>query len=141
MIPDLPTPEKITLPLHFKIELTIFSKSLFNDFFSLTSSSFITRQGPHQEILIGTEFQYTLAELSYLKRAFWTGIYYRTRDAVFVSSGLIFDAWKIGLSYDINLSKLIPASNMRGGFEIGVAYIMKKKIKLVSPLYICPDYL
>ena len=76
-----------------------------------------------------------------MKRAFWTGIYYRTRDAVFVSSGLIFDAWKIGLSYDINLSKLIPASNMRGGFEIGVAYIMKKKIKLVSPLFICPDYL
>ena len=112
-----------------------------NDFFSLTSSGFITRQGPHQEILIGTEFQYTLAELSYLKRAFWTGIYYRTRDAILISSGLIFDAWKIGLSYDINLSKLIPASNMRGGFEIGVAYIIKKKIKLVSPLFICPDYL
>ena len=34
IIPDFPTPEKITLPLHFNIELTILSKSLFIDFLS-----------------------------------------------------------------------------------------------------------
>ena len=32
IIPDFPTPEKITFPLHLITEFTILSKSLFNDF-------------------------------------------------------------------------------------------------------------
>ena len=43
------------------------------------------------------------------------------------------DAWKIGLCYDVNLSELVPASKRRGGFEIAIAYLLKRKIKLESP--------
>ena len=77
----------------------------------------------------------------FFKRALWSGIYYRSNDAVFLSSGVIFDAWKIGLAYDINFSKLVPASNNRGSFEIALCYILRKKMKLESPIFICPDYL
>ena len=114
---------------------------LINDFFTLSSSILFTHQGPHQELLVGSEIHYTLAELSFLKRALWSGIYYRSNDAVFLSSGVIFDAWKIGLAYDINFSKLVPASNNRGSFEIALCYILRKKMKLESPIFICPDYL
>ena len=114
---------------------------MINDFFTLSNSILFTHQGPHQELLVGSEIQYTLAELSFLKRAVWSGIYYRSNDAVFLSSGVIFDAWKIGLAYDINFSKLVPASNNRGSFEIALCYVLRKKMKLVSPIFICPDYL
>ena len=114
---------------------------LINDFFTLSNSILFTHQGPHQELLVGSEIQYTLAELSFLKRAVWSGVYYRSNDAVFLSSGVIFDAWKIGLAYDINFSKLVPASNNRGSFEIALCYVLRKKMKLVSPIFICPDYL
>ena len=114
---------------------------MINDFFTLSSSILFTHQGPHKELLVGSEIHYTLAELSFLKRALWSGIYYRSNDAVFLSSGVIFDAWKIGLAYDINFSKLVPASNNRGSFEIALSYILSKKMKLESPIFICPDYL
>ena len=113
----------------------------FNDFFQINSSIYYISQGPHKEILFGSELKYTLAELAYLKRAVWTGVYYRNKDALFISSGIIFDAWKIGLSYDVNLSELVPASRRRGGFEIAIAYLLKRKIKLDSPILICPDFI
>ena len=38
-MPDFPTPEKITFPLHFNIEFTILSKFLFKDFFNSKPNS------------------------------------------------------------------------------------------------------
>ena len=112
-----------------------------NNFFEIKTSIFYINQGPHKEVLLGSEFHYTLAELSTLKRALWAGIYYRNNDALFLTTGLTYDSWKIGIAYDINLSELIPASRRRGGFEIAAVYILKRKIKLSSPILICPDYL
>ncbi len=129
------------IPIDLKWMSRINHSVFINDFFTLSTSILFTNQGPHQELLIGAELQYTLAELSILKRAIWSGIYYRNNDAVFLTGGVIFDAWKVGLAYDINFSKLVPASNNRGSFEIALCYIMRKKIKMESPIFICPDYL
>ena len=129
------------LPISKTLGPSIEHQYKFNDFFQINSSLFYINQGSHKEILFGSELKYTLAELANLKRAVWTGIYYRNKDALFISSGIIFDAWKIGLSYDVNLSELVPASRRRGGFEIAIAYLLKRKIKLDSPLMICPDFI
>ena len=114
---------------------------IFNDFYQLKTSLFYLTQGPHSEILVGSEFHYILAELFNIKREIWLGLYYRNNDAIFISTGVTYDSWIFGISYDINLSELVPASRNRGGFEIALAYLFKRKIKMESPTLICPDYM
>jgi len=44
-------------------------------------------------------------------------------DAVIPYIGLEFSSLRFGLSYDVNISSLKPASNMKGGAEISLIYI------------------
>ena len=110
-------------------------------FISLKSSLLILRQGSHSEVVAGIEGKYTATSFMDINRSFWAGLFYRNKDAMFISAGIIHDQWKAAISYDINLSKLIPASRYRGGFEIGLVYFIKRKLNLENPLLICPDYL
>ena len=64
--------------------------------FSLYPILFIYPQGPHHELLVGSEIQYTLAELSFLKRAIWSGFIIDLMMLFFYLVGVIFDAWKMG---------------------------------------------
>jgi len=129
------------IPIDIKLISKIEHQLIFNNFFQLQTSLFYLNQGPHSEILVGSELHYTLAELLNIKRKVWIGLYYRNKDAIFISAGLTYDSWNFGISYDINLSELVPASRQRGGFEIALAYLFKRKIKMESPTLICPDYL
>ena len=47
----------------------------------------------------------------------------------------------VGVSYDINTSKLTAATNGRGGFEISVIYIFKKIVPFVAKSRVCPIYM
>ena len=86
------------------------------------------KQGPNSEMLLGTMLRYMLKEDSkytgYVKGAAVSlGGYYRNRDA-FVAAGLFeFSAYAIGLSYDINTSKLRTATSGRGGVEIVLRFL------------------
>ncbi len=104
--------------------------------------SFIfSTQGKYKEFNFGGAARYILVDFMGMYRAVWLGAYYRNKDAVFFNIGVNYDAWKIGLNYDINTSSLKPASSGRGGFEIAIQYI----INLTPPKRImhrvCPDYL
>lgn len=46
----------------------------------------------------------------------------RPKDAFIITLGAIFDSYRIGLSYDINTSKLRAITNRKGGFEISLTY-------------------
>jgi len=50
------------------------------------------------------------------------GSFYRWNDAVIPTLKLDYYKLGIGLSYDVNVSKLRTASNIRGGFELTLAY-------------------
>tara|TARA_Y100000385_G_scaffold162110_1_gene168139 strand:+ start:2592 stop:3599 length:1008 start_codon:yes stop_codon:yes gene_type:complete len=130
-----------SIPIDIKLVSKLEHQLIFNNFFQLQTSLFFLNQGPHSEILVGSEFHYTLAELLNIKRKVWMGLYYRNKDAIFITAGLTYDSWNFGISYDINLSELVPASRQRGGFEIALAYLFKRKIKMESSTLICPDYL
>ncbi len=129
------------IPLDIKFLSRIEYKIQLQKFISLKTTLLLLKQGPHNEVVVGIEGNYTATSFMDLKRSFWAGLYYRNKDAFFVSAGIVHDQWKAGLSYDINLSKLIPASRYRGGFEIGLVYFIKRKLNLENPLLICPDYL
>lgn len=98
-------------------------------------------QGKYRELNIGSNVRYVLTDFMGMYRAVWGGMFYRNKDATFISLGLDYDAWKVGLNYDLNVSTLRPASNLRGGFEIAVQYIIKFTQPKRIMHRICPDYI
>lgn len=50
------------------------------------------------------------------------GIFYRFRDAAFVTFGYDYIDFAFSVAYDINISGLIPASKSVGGFELRLQY-------------------
>ena len=67
------------------------------------------------------------------------GIGYRIGDALQFLVGMDIKDLRLGVSYDMNISSLSPASGYFGGFELGVAYYGKifKKPK-IKPVIVCP---
>ena len=55
----------------------------------------------------------------------YLGSWYRFGDAIIPYVGLEFGEFHIGATYDVNISSIKPASNMRGGAEISLIYIKK----------------
>ncbi len=56
------------------------------------------------------------------KKTFTTGLFYRWNDAVIPVIKLEWPKFSVGVSYDINISKLAVASQSRGGTEITLCY-------------------
>ena len=123
--------------------LVVHSKGVLkiNNKFNLLPGLLWMKQGKHQELILNMETEYILANFMRTYRSIWAGLSYRNIDALFLTAGMNYDNWKIGLSYDINISKLVPASMLRGGFEIAIIYIIDKTPIEMIIHRICPDYI
>ena len=87
-----------------------------------------SRQGPNQEFLVGTLLRYMLKEDSkytgYVKgAAISAGGFYRNNDAIAIAALFEFGAYALGVSYDLNTSKLKEATGGRGGLEISFRFL------------------
>lgn len=74
-------------------------------------------------------------------KAITGGLVYRWNDAIIPVVQLEFSGFKIGMSYDVNVSKLVVASQSRGGFELTLSY--KSIFKSRNPDLIgtrCPGF-
>jgi len=98
-------------------------------------------QGPHRELLLGSNIRYTLDKRSYHYRAFQLGAWYRVQDAVVAFLGLDWGRWQFGASYDVNVSTLERATGNRGGFELSVIYILPAVMPKRKRFKNCIDYL
>lgn len=88
----------------------------------------IAKQGPNQEVFLGTMIRYMLREDSkytgFVKGAnVSAGGYYRNKDAFVAVAMFEFSSYGIGLSYDFNVSGLKTVSSGRGGFEITLRFL------------------
>ena len=102
-----------------------------------------SKQGTYDEVMLGSSVRYYLpgSNRNYIHKALLAGVWSRARDAQILSVGCEYKDWFVGLSYDINTSKLVPASKARGGFEIAVRYIMYRfKPKRIDHR-VCPDFI
>lgn len=125
------------------VRVNFFGKGIYkiNYDWDLVPGVQVNIQGKYREILIGSSAKYTLVNRLGEYRAVYGGLFYRNLDAAYISLGMDYQAWFVGVSYDLNFSKLVPASRARGGLEIAVRYIMYrfKPKKIVHR--ICPDYI
>lgn len=88
----------------------------------------VTVQGGHHEITFGALVKYITQEASHYTgrkkpAAFVLGGYYRYADAFNIVAGIERSSFRIGLSYDVNLSDLTVASKSLGGFEISLRFM------------------
>jgi type IX secretion system PorP/SprF family membrane protein len=139
------TPEQsyygATIPLNARMNLHASAEIKLNDDWDLMPALLFMSQDKYKEFVLGSSVRHILMNEAGLFRSVFAGLFFRTRDAGYLLAGVDYDEWRVGLSYDINLSGLRPASNGRGGFEIAVIYIFKQfKPRLISKR-ICPEYL
>lgn len=99
-----------------------------------------THQKKANEWVIGGNLENILEsndENSYLISG---GLSYRVKDAILIYAGFGFDKWRIGFSYDVNVSGLKRASHSRGAYEISIIYIDqwisgRKNIPIIVPCH------
>jgi hypothetical protein len=90
---------------------------------------------------LGMFGKYYLQPVDDMITAVALGGFYRTKDAYILVANMDYRSFNVGVSYDINLSKLVAATNNRGGFEISVIYIFKKPVIFTAKKRVCPIYM
>ena len=112
-----------------------------NEIWRVEPMLLLMTQAPHRELTLGARGHYIVSDKDWMYRSFYGGLFARTRDAGYLVAGVRYDNWDVGLSYDLNLSTLRPASNNRGGLEIGVIYILQPPARIGEIKKVCPDYI
>jgi len=85
-------------------------------------------QGPSKELLAGLTMRYMLKESSkytgFVKgNAVYFGANYRLGDAAIVLLGIELSDWKLGMSYDVNISGFSKATGNVGGIELSLVWV------------------
>lgn len=120
--------------LHASADFTINEKTVF------LPTVFWFRQGKFNELNIGGLIQKKLNSIAF--RSFYLGGWYRFKDAGIVCFAFDYQNFRIGISYDINISPLKAASAGRGGLELSLRYIFGNPDKTLIPgKHICPPYI
>ena len=98
-------------------------------------------QGKYNEMVAGAFAKYFLTPVDGMTTAISLGAFYRFKDAFIMAANVDYRNFNVGISYDVNTSKLIAATNHRGGFEVSVIYIFKKIVPFVAKKRVCPIYM
>lgn len=107
----------------------------------LVPSIMYQRQGKYKETVLGLFGKYYLQPFNGMTTALSLGGFYRMKDAFIIAANMEYRSFNVGVSYDVNTSKLTEATNNRGGFEISVIYIFKKEVPFVAKKRVCPIYM
>jgi type IX secretion system PorP/SprF family membrane protein len=75
------------------------------------------------DLIFGAAFSKALTESADDNINLLLGGWYRYNDAFAPYVGMEYGNWRGGISYDINVSKLQTASNLKGGFELTLTYL------------------
>jgi type IX secretion system PorP/SprF family membrane protein len=105
--------------------------------FAIIPHALVLIQGPAQQYQMGMNLKFNLSDIPNNNTAVYFGAQYRGLfyakggpvDAVIFSTRLDYKGFTIAASYDMNVSKLLQATNTVGGPEISVMYqgLFRKK--------------
>lgn len=119
------------VPLSNKITAHAGGELALKNNLSLVPGVVMFKQGPAFELNVGSSAKFITQKAKDFEQSFQFGAWVRfanhfektfTTDAVIVSSRFDFNQYGIGLSYDLNISSLRPASNGNGAFELSLIY-------------------
>ncbi len=98
-----------------------------NDRYTLLPKFLMSMQSKYRLYVLGSDLKYKLNSKSkYAPQNVYAGISSRVKDALMVSVGADYKGFHGRFAYDFNYSNFTPATNRRGGFELGLVYIFKK---------------
>jgi type IX secretion system PorP/SprF family membrane protein len=103
-------------------------------------SFMISSQGKYFELIFGTLLKYNRSTNYLEETSLNFGIFFRYADALVATTGFEYKNVNFGLSYDINLSKLMIASHVRGGLEFSVNYTYGKNKSRRAKEIPCPIF-
>lgn len=104
----------------------------------ITLHSDLTHQQPFEELIAGGSFSKKMGLDNTALTTVHGGVYYRYNDAIVPVLKFDINQLSIGISYDINISSLAPASLNRGGFEISIGYLAIKPKH--AEVILCPKF-
>lgn len=114
-------------------------KYVIDDFQSFTLHQDVFIQGSSREIIGGGWYSHILGDFpddpAYVLHG---GLFIRYRDAVVPVVKMDIRSFSITLSYDINTSPLKTASQLRGGFELGLTFKSFTKNSSSRDRVLCP---
>jgi type IX secretion system PorP/SprF family membrane protein len=102
-------------------------------------SAMHSRQANAVNTQIGGAYMWSLNEDESSPTNLYLGSWFRFGDAVIPYVGLEFGEFRLGATYDVNVSGLKPASNMRGGAEFSLIYIKRPNDPNAKKLN-CPKF-
>jgi len=107
------------IPLEMKWNINGGFNYKFNVNTALQLHANYTNQGPNNEILAGALLSWSVyQEEDQRLLGMYAGAFYRLNDAVIPMVKLEYRGMSLGVSYDVNISKLKAATSMQGGLEI-----------------------
>ncbi len=108
----------------------------------INPSIYYTNHGEQKEIIFGVNMNYLLTNYIKDRVVLRASVFNRYNDAIIPMIGFKIDNFDIMISYDVNTSSLINASDYKGGFEFAIIYnwSIEKNSKNQEKL-VCPKYL
>ncbi len=127
--------------IRLKQRFTFHTNGLFkvSEKVDILPSILFAKQHKFKEIIVGAAGKYHLNRGNY--KALYAGIWYRNSDASYLTLGLDYADFRFGVSYDLNISSLKVASNLKGGFEFSIIYILERYRPNLHRYKACPNYI
>ncbi len=98
-----------------------------------------SRQAGAVNTIIGGAYALTVGGDNVAPTNLYLGSWFRLGDAIIPYLGLEWNEFRLGASYDVNISSLKPGSNMRGGSEISLIYVRQPRDQTAKKLN-CPKF-
>jgi len=114
-----------------------------NDKFSLRPAFLYQTQSTATEMIMGNEFHLIIGDdnVRTVATGVLAGVWYRSDDAMMFTTGIEWNGFRFGASYDYNTSALKTASGGNGGFELSVRYVAPSPLDLARKLiYPCSRF-
>ena len=128
---------KVELPMLFNLNALGFVE--LTERWDLAVNLLGQRQGTYQEMIGMGGARYHVSQEKGKELALQLGAGYRLSDAVVGYMDVYYKNWRLGLSYDINTSAFMPATNRNGGPEFSIQYLISH-VKPPKEFKACPIF-
>ncbi|MFT3934722.1 MAG: PorP/SprF family type IX secretion system membrane protein [Chitinophagaceae bacterium] len=107
-----------------------------SDSLTLVPNVLYVKQGQAEEKMIGTYAQLYVSETVDVM----VGGNWRMQDAIVPFAGFYYKGFTLGVSYDVNASKMSAASNRSNSFELSLSFVGKSKKEMKTRPFYCPRF-